>query len=106
VSAGNPYNIQRQTEAWFAWERSHTYDAHWHAWDEERDRRYVERERHRIAVQREKIADRKRRKAEWVAGVSRIMAEVRRREAEHALPEPPFYSSANPLDGTRLWDNS
>lgn len=43
---------------------------------------------------------------DWSAGVAKIMAEVRRREADRALPEPPFYSSDNPLDGTRLWDNS
>lgn len=103
MSAGNPYDIQTQLTAWLAFERNHYYDAHWHAWDEERDRRYVESERARIAVQREKIADRKKRKAAWVAGVAKIMAEVRRREAERALAEPPFYSSDNPLDGERLW---
>lgn len=50
------------------------------------------------------IARHERRKA-WRAGVAKIMAEVRRREAERARlnPEPPYYSSDNPLDGERLW---
>jgi len=42
-------------------------------------------------------------KKEWREGVAKIMAEVRRREAARALPEPPFYNSENPLDGERLW---
>lgn len=57
----------------------------------------------RIAAQRIKIAERKERRRVWREGVAKIMAEVRRREAERAQPEPHFYSSDNPLDGVRLW---
>ena len=45
----------------------------------------------------------RRKRKEWREGVAKIMAEVRRREAARALPEPPIYTSDNPLDGERLW---
>lgn len=40
---------------------------------------------------------------QWSEGVAGIMAEARRREAARAMPEPPFFTSDNPLDGERLW---
>jgi len=48
----------------------------------------------------------KAKRKEWREGVARIMAEVRRREAIALASKPHFYSSDNPLDGSRLWDNS
>lgn len=56
--------------------------------------------------QRQKRMMREAAKAHWRAGVAKIMAEVRRREALRGLPAAPFFTSDNPLDGARLWDNS
>tara|TARA_R110000868_G_C10517980_1_gene732786 strand:+ start:333 stop:620 length:288 start_codon:yes stop_codon:yes gene_type:complete len=88
----NPFNPPSHTREWFAWERAHCCARQIEAADEERR-----------AAQRIKTAERKERQKAWREGVARIMAEVRRREAARALPEQPYYSSDNPLDGARLW---
>lgn len=76
------------------------------AWEAEQRRR-DDIEEMRAALRREKLRERARarkaRKAEWTAGVAKIMAEVRRREIERATPEHPFFASDNPLDGERLF---
>jgi hypothetical protein len=104
----NPFNPASHTREWFAWERAHCYDAHnghVDAWHDERARQAEAADEKRRAAQRIKTAERKERQKVWRAGVARIMAEVRRREAERARlnPEPHYYSSDNPLDGERLW---
>ena len=102
----NPFNGASHTREWLAWELSHRYafhDLHVDAWHDERARRIEVADEERRAAQRIKTAERKERRRVWREGVAKIMAEVRRREAERAQPEPHFYSSDNPLDGTRLW---
>lgn len=70
------------------------------------ERRRERAERERLAAQRERAAAYRMRRAAWTAGVGGIMTEARRREAARALPEQPYFTSDNPLDGTRLWDAS
>lgn len=90
--------------AYLKWEREQFAD--WYADAEAQDKRAASLRRAAERKQRAKTKKAKETRAarkEWQAGVAKIMAEVRRREAERALPEPPFYSSDNPLDGERLW---
>jgi len=72
---------------------------------EERNRVTSEACKKAWIARRAAVIERKERRDAWRAGVAKIMAEVRRREAERARlnPEPPYYSSDNPLDGERLW---
>jgi hypothetical protein len=82
---------------------------HWHIldWLEFKDREWRERQvahdKARLAKGRAQRAISRARRKAWTAGVSKIMAEVRRREAGLEMPEPPFFASDNPLDGERLW---
>jgi hypothetical protein len=70
---------------------------------EERNRVTSEACKKAWIARRAAVIERKERRDAWRAGVARIIAEVRRREAARAMPEPPYYSSDNPLDGARLW---
>lgn len=111
----NPYNSAIHPIQWLIWEREgrdatayevcvewERLQTGWH----ERQRQHDAEEEKRLSVQREKIRARRERKRAWTEGVAKIMAEVRRREALRGLPAAPFFTSDNPLDGARLWDNS
>lgn len=66
------------------------------------ERPYLEAmRRQRVAAEKAKIKRKKTK--EWRAGVAKIMAEVRRREAERGLTDTLCFASDNPLDGERLW---
>lgn len=91
-----------ENAAYYATPEGARWKATLDAEDAKRERRRAA-DGERRAAQRIKIAARNERRKAWRIGVAKIMAEMRRREAERAAAEPPFYSSDNPLDGTRLW---
>lgn len=96
--------IREENAAFYATPEGARWKAQLNAEGAESERRQQADEERR-AAQRLKAAERNERRRVWRAGVAKIMAEVRRREAERVRlhPEPPFYSSDNPLDGMRLW---